>query len=523
MLQRLRALGGNRTAVQVIRVAVLLSSVLLMLPGTWGHSVTVVEFAHLPAGLAAWQRGSLGIYRVCGPVTKLLYALPAYLAGVRVDYPESFGGDTQWRREWMVGGMFQEQNCQRYHNIYRWSRLVPIVVTVLGGVLICEWATLLFGIWPGVASLCVWCWLPPVLGHGSLLTSDIASAVMIVLAARTFWSFIIKPGWARAVAAGLVLGAAAATKLTLLILYPCWTVLLIARVIEVGAGRAKGRSGWRSAARLASFGAVVLVASVIMLNALYLFRDMGCRLSQLGSGQSSLAREVRRLREHSATTWLLRVPLPIPRELLRGLDFQLADTDLLQTAYLLGGTRQGGSWYWYPAAAALKLPMAVVLLFGLALANLPGVLGGDHERLWGLICLSLPAAEAALVVGATTGTGSNAAFRYLLPSVALACVFVGGVARVSSGRKLVPVLLAWMGIATVAAVPDHLGWQNELGWIWERYSGCPALTGDSLDWGQDLARLAGWVAQLGQWEYSSLCLRSGRCEAVRSDRPSCRR
>ena len=146
-----------------LRVAVLTSAVLLMLPGAWGHSVTVVEFVQLPAGLAAWQRQSLGVYRVCGPVSKLLYALPAYLAGVRVDYPESLGTDVQSRREWELGLMFQDQNLARYHNIYRWSRLLPILAMFLGGCLVSEWSTRLFGVWPGVLSLCVWCWMPPIL------------------------------------------------------------------------------------------------------------------------------------------------------------------------------------------------------------------------------------------------------------------------------------------------------------------------------------------------------------------------
>jgi hypothetical protein len=89
----------NPRTLNLIRAVVIASSVLLMLPGAWGNSVTVVEFAHLPAGLAAWQRHSLGVYRVCGPLSKFLYALPAYLAGVRVDAPASFDADIEGRRE----------------------------------------------------------------------------------------------------------------------------------------------------------------------------------------------------------------------------------------------------------------------------------------------------------------------------------------------------------------------------------------------------------------------------------------
>src|ERR1700677_2232133 len=103
-----RVMSDDPGPARLVRAMVLASSILLMLPGAWGHSVTAVEFSQLPAGLAAWQRHSLGIYRVCGPLSKLLYALPAHLAGIRVDYPESFDSDSGSRREWEVGHIFQQ-------------------------------------------------------------------------------------------------------------------------------------------------------------------------------------------------------------------------------------------------------------------------------------------------------------------------------------------------------------------------------------------------------------------------------
>src|SRR5262249_34931547 len=151
-------------------------------------------------------RHSFGIYRVCGPVSKLVYALPAHLAGVRVEYPESFDSDLQTRQEWELGRSFQSQNVERYHEIYRVARLFPIVFTVLGGCLICGWSARLFGTRAGTVSLCAWCWMPPALAHGALVTSDMPSAVMLLAAAFTFWSFLMRPLLSTAIASGLVLG-----------------------------------------------------------------------------------------------------------------------------------------------------------------------------------------------------------------------------------------------------------------------------------------------------------------------------
>jgi hypothetical protein len=286
---------ANRRAINLLRLAILASSAAMMLPGAWGHSATAVEFAHIPAGLAAWQRHSLGIYRVCGPLSKLLYALPAYLAGVRVEYPNSFDSDVQSRSEWELGSIFQEQNRQSYHDIYRCSRLLPIFVMILGGWLICAWSTFLFGTSSGIVSLCVWCWMPPILAHGSLVTSDMLSAVLLLWAARSFWDFLVRPGAGTSILAGLTLGMASVAKFTLLVLYPCWALLLIGRWVRVRSDVMPGLDRrLLPRCRLLALGLATFVISVFIIDAVYLFQNVGFRLAQW-QPTSSLAAQVRRL------------------------------------------------------------------------------------------------------------------------------------------------------------------------------------------------------------------------------------
>jgi hypothetical protein len=64
-----------------------------------------------------------------------------------------------------------------------------------------------------------------------------------------------------------------------------------------------------------------------------------------------------------------------------------------------------------------------------------------------------------------------------------------------SSRSLVVSLLGWLILNAVIAIPDHLGWQNEVSWLACRWTGRPAIIGDSLDWGQDVARLGHWVSR----------------------------
>ena len=485
-------------ALNLIRAAVLASSVLLMLPGAWGHSVTAVEFAQLPAGLAGWQRHSLGIYRVCGPLSKYLYSLPAHLAGIRVDYPEVFDSDVTFRREWELGRIFQSQNRERYHNIYRWSRLLPMLVTIVGGCLICEWSTRLFGAWPGILSLCIWCWMPPILAHGALVTSDVLSAVMLLLAARCFWALLLRPSWASAILAGATLGLALATKFTLLILCPCWGFLLIGRALQIqSGGMPRSREQRTFLARVAAFALAILVTSIVIIDALYQFQDVGFCLAQFRSGLSSLASGIDWVGEQRAIAWILRVPMPFPLEFIRGLDSQLADVEKTQPAYLLGWTRLGGWWYWYAVASLFKIPLPVLVVFGLSLCRSPTTTLKVDPILWAGLCLLVPAMEVTLVISTTTGTGTNAAFRYLIPSLALLCVW-GGCRRDPEStfiRMTKLSLISWLAINAMVAVPDHLAWQNEFAWAFTQSSGRPVLIGDCLDWGQDLARLSDWVSR----------------------------
>jgi hypothetical protein len=51
----------------------------------------------------------------------------------------------------------------------------------------------------------------------------------------------------------------------------------------------------------------------------------------------------------------------------------------------------------------------------------------------------------------------------------------------------------WLFLDALTAVPDHLGWRNELGELCSRSR--PALLGDSRDSGQNLARLGTWVSR----------------------------
>jgi len=333
--------------------------------------------------------------------------------------------------------------------------------------------------------------------------------VALILAARCFWAFLIEPGFIKALLAGLTLGAAPATKLTLLILYPCWTILFIGRMLQLQATKkVLVKTHTCSPVRFIILASVALIVSVLVIDATYLFHDLSFSLARWQPKTSSIFRGIDEFGIRTHSSWLLNTPLPIPLELVRGLDVQIADTERPQLTYLLGQTRLGGWWYWYPVAFLVKLPLPALILLILALFLLPSALRDCDHKLWGVICLLFPAAEGALVIITTTGAGTNAAFRYMIPSLALLCVWLGSAMRTESRiiKTIGTCCLVWLALDSTTGVPDHLGWQNELGWAWSRSSGQPALIGDSLDWSQDLVRLRCWISRHAHEGSTCVCV-----------------
>ena len=223
---------------------------------------------------------------------------------------------------------------------------------------------------------------------------------------------------------------------------------------------------------------------------------------------SSIAQVVQSFGESRVTAWLLRIPLPSRAEHLHGLDFQMADTERLQSTYLFGQTHLGGWWFWYPVASIIKVPLPALGLFILAIALLPATFRGGDPIIWASLCVLLPAVETAFVISYTTGTGTNAAFRYMIPCIPLMCVWFGSVLcfRAMTLRCTVGCVLVWLLINAINGIPDHLGWQNEFGQAWSCWRDQPPLIGDSLDWGQDLARLSAWISRHAGRGSTLLCV-----------------
>ncbi len=237
----------------------------LLFEYTRATPVMVDEFAHIPAGVSYWESGRFALYRENPPLIRCLISLPAWLSGARVDYSRASVG---YRSEWRVGLDFARANESRYARYLWQARLVVAILAVGCGGLIFWWARELFGWQAAAVSAALWFADPNVLAHSGMASTDVGTACFGLCAAYTFWLFLRRPGWPRAILSGIVLGLAQGSKFSMIVLYPA---LLAASLIARRQGRDEGQITNTKAIQFHIYILCIFLVNLITLNALYAF------------------------------------------------------------------------------------------------------------------------------------------------------------------------------------------------------------------------------------------------------------
>ncbi len=373
------------------------------------------------------------------------------------------------------------------------ARLPFVLLIPVLGALVYWWARDLWGWRGGLLSLWLVAWNPTLLAHARLVGTDYLFTVLFV---ATLWAgraLLQRGGARRVVQAGVLTGLTFLAKFTAVILLPC--AVVGAWFAARPAGGEGGAARWRTwSARRVALG--LAAGSGLALVVLW--------LGYLAEVAPAIPAEHQRLAfaQHPPPPGLLGglmyalyvrdIPLPAMTYLM-GFFSQFVHGAGGHSNYLLGETRLGGWWYYFPLAVLVKTPLPEL---GLWLAGAVAWWrsgAGRREAVWlavGPAVLFLLSARANINIGV----------RHVLILYPLAAVCAGACIRwwpQRAGRVALGVALAWVLGTTLHAHPHYLTSFNPL--AGGAAGGHRVLVDSNLDWGQDAealfarAQAEGWL------------------------------
>jgi len=436
-------------------------------------SVTVDEFGHLPVGYNVLTTRDFAYCEFNPPLMNVLNAVPLLFMHPRDRGEAVVPSEPDLKYSlWGNGYVFMARFEADYHRLFGSARCMTVAGSVLLGGVVFVWAGQLSPRRPALAGLLaaglVW-YSPNMLAHAGLVTTDIGAAAFITLAAFTFYRYLNRPMWRRAILAGTALGVAQLVKFSAIYLYP---VLLAAAIYVQVRHRAIPWGRW------AMHGLCIVAVSIAVVNAGYLFQGTGRALGSLPVRSDAL----RRLQ--GALPY--RTPVPLPQAIVLAFDRQLEVAKVGGPSFLFGKTYPGGRWYYFLALLAIKtpIPLLVIALAGLMVA----VRRGGWPSAGGLLLLGL---AGTLLAAFSLLSNEHVGLRLIMPAAPLFWVWATGTLAEAAGQRWhrggIAALAAWTGLEAVRAYPDYLAYFNSF--VGGSSRGYLYAADSNVDWGQDLIEL----------------------------------
>ena len=482
-------------------------------------STTVDEIAHLTAGYAYSTTADFRLQPENGNFPQRWCALP--LLFQKVNFPTSTGTTWEQADVWHIGHQFFYESGNDLPAMLAKGRTMNALLSGLLCLSIFLLARDLFSVSGGLIALTLATFSPTLLAHGGLITSDTAAGLGFALAILTWSRLLQLITISRVLLAGAAFGLLALSKYSAVLLAPVVLATAGLRALEAAALPLHFRSrmwrlqGGRKAIALVFVSAAAILTALILIWAAYDFRyaasprGEAASLDFFQSWDSVLLKDPPKppmpmadghsLQPLDRTPGLLQAAVDwathhhvLPEAYLYGFAF-VAKHSQGRLAYFAGDYRLTGWTDFFPTAFLVKttLPaLALITLGFLGLALVPV----QNRREWLYRAFPL---LALFVVYWTFAIFShiNIGHRHLLPVYVASYSLAGGsilfLAR--SYRWMVPIvaLLLWHATESLTIRPDYLAYFNAL-------CGGPTkahwlFVDSSLDWGQDLPRLRGWI------------------------------
>ncbi|MEW4487643.1 glycosyltransferase family 39 protein [Thalassoglobus sp. JC818] len=477
--------GFHHWAHRVTIISLMVVHTGLVAWASWRYSPTQDEIGHLAAGLGVWKFQDFSLYRVNPPLVRTIAAAPLLFVDHEEDWSEYHPGATI-RQEFDLGQRLfvaNGTNSLWMLSLARWSCL-PLTLI---GLLICwQWGREIAGEPAGLVAASFWCFSPNIIGHGALITSDIAGASCGLLAAWQFSRWLERPSWRHAFLAGLSLGLALLSKLSWVVFFPIWPMLWVSSRVLTQSPRDLKKEVLQFI--------LIMGTGINLLNLGYLFDGTGTPIGELGFystplvGQKLLPGENLPQNRFRATIFE-NIPSPFPREFLLGLDAQKSDFEWGATNYFLGETKVADGWLlYYVTGLFLKVPLVLWVLFAW---NLRSGLNDSALRKKQARLLPLIVPAVAILTLASLQPNLNSHIRYVYP--VLPCLFLVAALGTAKWFRFTLFCLALFSISSLSVYPYSLSYFNYS--IGGPSHGHKYLIDSNLDWGQDMIAVREWIAE----------------------------
>jgi hypothetical protein len=435
---------------------------------------TVDEPSHLACGIEWWEKGGYTIETKHTPLARISIAFLPYMAGVR-----GVGNPKNWMETYPI--LSADGHYWRNLTLARIGVLPFFVIVTL---VTFFWTKRLYGAPAALLAAAILTFLPTILAHSAVATTDMAFTAMFCWSMYAFTLWLKEPNAKTAAVFGVSSGLALCAKFSTIVFLPvCGGAILVLYFVA-------GQRNWRSLFRTVWLS---LLCAFLVTWAVYRFSH--APLNQVTAVPDRVAAKV--FGKSSSLTNVVHkvtstVPGPLP-EIPDGLRYLRAQNRMGTPSYIFGQVRDGGFWYFFIVSLALKTPLAVLLLAAIGTRVVTARYLRNRND-WESIA---PLASAVMIILVTMPSRIDSGVRYVMPVyvfmsmlAALAVVTLWNrqehrtVARVAAA-----VLLGWMAVSSALAHPDYLAYFNEFG---GKDPSRLLVIGD-LDWGQDMTRLATYL------------------------------
>lgn len=515
--------------IKTIAFALLGWMFILMFFSSWNDSATMDELAHIPSGYSYLTQHDYRLNPEHPPLMKDLAAFPLLFLNLTsggLNFPTNVPSWTNAvNGQWDMGRIFLYESGNNPDKILRFARFPIMLLALLFGWMLFNWAKSLYGNKVGLLTLFFYTMSPTIIAHSRYVTTDLGAAFGFFIGMASFINFLKHQTKKNLIIAGVAFGIAQLLKFSLVLLVPVYFILAILWVILENYGDFKKifAESFRILGKLVLIG----IIGLLVIWPVYQFHVFNYPpQKQLYDTQTILQGfKIKPLADF--VIWLSDKPvLRAIGQYLFGVLMVVQRANGGNTAYFLGTVTNMGSPFYFPVLYLTKELLAFLILAGIAGGYaIKNIISAKEKNFrvaaeWARDNFALTAAMVLIVVymGESISSHLNIGIRHIMPLFPFAYLLVARqIVRwskthgfeepqtffqyvkdfferfIKSMEKhfLLAALLLWMFFANLLAAPYYLSYYNAFGGGTE--NGYKIAVDSNYDWGQDLKRLNDFV------------------------------